>query len=360
MTITATGFTRLLHEIEIDLIKLNYYCKHKNIDRLKQFLLDFHNKAHCLSELIDELPLEMKCSYHDKMSQFNKIWEYLFINGWDRTPPPLLELAIIEGLKGNLSKADALISPLSDEQLFLEEHFNLNSITRLFDTLELGNNYSNNFDLIFKTLLRPIGYIHYLTREIKYHYDELGMHILTDKYTSDNNPFNKFINIEPMRSGVNYYLDFINQRKYLYSDVAEIASFLNQENENLLNSSNGVTRDDAIKTCMKHLNSFQGKNNYGCNIMESDEEYRRLLEISVDFVLTNQIPSNQGGFKINGISMAAIRYTYYCIHKDLHGTSRIIKSFIDFLHKFFPFQFENCSTDTTKTKFSDRPKKYPF
>lgn len=104
------------------------------------------------------------------------------------------------------------------------------------------------------------------------------------------------------------------------------------------------------------LNFMSGVNIHNVKIM-ADKDFARLLRYTHELIEFDKVPPGIIQIPQINISNIMIRYTYYLIHRAIHGTTRIKDVYIDFLHDVF-FQFMDVQKSTTKTKFSVKPNYY--
>ena len=107
-----------------------------------------------------------------------------------------------------------------------------------------------------------------------------------------------------------------------------------------------------IYSNLEHLKGL----NFNKEKILTDNEFKRLLK-SVNYLVSHDdLPENTAPFKLIGISSNSIKYTFYCIHKEIFTTNKIHDSFINFLKVYFQNIFSNWDQKTIKIKFSVKPK----
>jgi hypothetical protein len=116
--------------------------------------------------------------------------------------------------------------------------------------------------------------------------------------------------------------------------------------------------DEQIRQVIyKNLQYLNGVNANQQKIMNSSR-FEALISDLCQIVKLYEVPQGSGNYVLNGISGNAFRFSLYLIHSELFGTNKIRDSFIKYIMNFK--QFSNTSFSTHKTKFSQKPKKYPF
>lgn len=111
------------------------------------------------------------------------------------------------------------------------------------------------------------------------------------------------------------------------------------------------------KTIDKHLDYLKTK--HKGDVIISNEEYEILKEYTVSLLINDEVPFIATQFRKIDISNQTIIYSYYQIQKELFDTRRIKDTFIDFLKATFS-QLKNYDKSTLKTKFSVKPKRFPY
>jgi len=94
-------------------------------------------------------------------------------------------------------------------------------------------------------------------------------------------------------------------------------------------------------------------------IIMTYEEYVRLKNYISLLVINEEVPFIEYPFQKLNVTDQTIVYSFYLLHKELLGTKRIKDFFIDFLIKAFT-QLQGYTASTIKTKFSVKPKRYPY
>lgn len=119
----------------------------------------------------------------------------------------------------------------------------------------------------------------------------------------------------------------------------------------------GLTTPEMHKqTAAEHLKFMSGANVHNEKIMP-DEAYQRMMNYVGQLIDTGKVPTDVKQISQINLPTFHIRYTFYLLHKTLYGTKRIKQPWITFLHKVFS-QFKDTETNTTKVKFSVKPKNY--
>jgi hypothetical protein len=120
-----------------------------------------------------------------------------------------------------------------------------------------------------------------------------------------------------------------------------------------INSSQG--NYGSNETIEKHLECFSGSIK-GKGAIMSNEEYQRLLMLTMDLVSSDECPEIEKPFQKLPLSNEFIRYTYSRLHDELYPGKTINDNWVEFLHKAFK-QFTG-DTNTTKIKFRTYQKNY--
>jgi hypothetical protein len=94
-------------------------------------------------------------------------------------------------------------------------------------------------------------------------------------------------------------------------------------------------------------------------IIMTNEEYTRLKNYISLLVINEEVPFVEYSFQKLNVSDQTIIYSFYLLHKELFGTKPIKDFFIDFLLETFT-QLQEYTASTLKTKFSVKPKRYPY
>jgi len=116
--------------------------------------------------------------------------------------------------------------------------------------------------------------------------------------------------------------------------------------------------DDQIKRVIsEEMKYLSGVNASQQKIIENSQ-FEYLLSSIFHLVKTDEVTNESCNLELKGISGNTFRYTLYQIHSKLLGTNKIRDSFIHYLMNFR--QYSNTNFNTHKTKFSTKPKKYPF
>lgn len=94
-------------------------------------------------------------------------------------------------------------------------------------------------------------------------------------------------------------------------------------------------------------------------LIMSNEEYEILKEHTVSLIINNTVPHISTKFRKINVSNLTIIYSYYQIHNEFFDNQNIRDTFINFLKAYFS-QLKNYEKSTIKTKFSVRPKRFPY
>ena len=94
-------------------------------------------------------------------------------------------------------------------------------------------------------------------------------------------------------------------------------------------------------------------------LIMTDEDYERLKEYITIMIINEEVPIIETPFNRLSISDRTIIYSFYKIHQQLFGTKHIRDYFIDFLKAAFS-QLHSYDKSTIKTKFSVKPKLFPY
>lgn len=98
----------------------------------------------------------------------------------------------------------------------------------------------------------------------------------------------------------------------------------------------------------EYLQFLKGYNIQKQKIMP-DKEFQKLLDYTFHLIEFEALPKKIKLIPQTNISTETLRYTFYLIHKQLYGTKRIKKVWIDFLHNVFS-QFKNSDLNTCYKK----------
>lgn len=171
----------------------------------------------------------------------------------------------------------------------------------------------------------------------------------TDKYFREMYEDNKFLP---------EYSKFIDKPiEKIIDDTAEFFAYSNFLT-NFEKEFDFIDNTFSANVIEKRLFFLKGNNKSNEKIM-NDNDFDRLIAYTSHLLENKQVPEFFTTIKPIKISNNSITYTYYLIHKDLFGTSKIYDFFIDFLHSIFE-QLKNTEKSTLKAKFATEPKKYPF
>lgn len=116
--------------------------------------------------------------------------------------------------------------------------------------------------------------------------------------------------------------------------------------------------DNINKAIDKHLGYLTTSTQKGEIIMTNDQ-YAQLRNYVSLLVMNEEVPFIECPYVKLDVSNQTIVYSFYLLHKELFGTKRIKNFVIDFMPKAFS-QLQGYSTSTLKTKFSAKPKRYPY
>lgn len=116
--------------------------------------------------------------------------------------------------------------------------------------------------------------------------------------------------------------------------------------------------DNINKAIDEHLGYLTTPTPKG-EIIMTNKEYARLKNYISLLVINEQVPFIEYPFKKLDVSDQTIIYSFYLLHKELFSTKRIKDFFIDFLLETFS-QLQEYTASTLKTKFSVKPKRYPY
>lgn len=107
-----------------------------------------------------------------------------------------------------------------------------------------------------------------------------------------------------------------------------------------------------------HLSHLEGENQINELIMFPDE-YSRFVKLVTLLFDSGKMPKGGESFDFNGISGVSIKYSFYKLHKEIYKTSRIQDEVLKFmLHYINPLK--GYTFKTLKSKFSEKPKRFPF
>jgi hypothetical protein len=118
------------------------------------------------------------------------------------------------------------------------------------------------------------------------------------------------------------------------------------------------TLEEIERTFEDNLNYLKSKNLKGDLIM-TDEDYLKLKDYVTGMIINEEVPFIESPIKALSVSDQTIIYSFYKIHQQLFGTKRIRDYFIDFLITAFS-QLHSYDKSTIKTKFSVKPKLFPY
>jgi hypothetical protein len=118
------------------------------------------------------------------------------------------------------------------------------------------------------------------------------------------------------------------------------------------------TLEEIERTFEDNLNYLKSKNLKGDLIM-TDEDYLKLKDYVTVMIINEEVPFIESPIKVLSVSDQTIIYSFYKIHQQLFGTKRIRDYFIDFLKAAFS-QLHSYDKSTIKTKFSVKPKLFPY
>ena len=116
--------------------------------------------------------------------------------------------------------------------------------------------------------------------------------------------------------------------------------------------------EEVERTLDDNLSYLKSINLKGELIMTS-EDYEKLKDYATVMIINEEVPIIETTFNRLSISNQTIIYSFYKIHEQLFGTIHIRDSFIDFLKTTFS-QLHSYDKSTIKTKFSVKPKRFPY
>jgi len=116
--------------------------------------------------------------------------------------------------------------------------------------------------------------------------------------------------------------------------------------------------DNINKAIDKHLGYFRTSTPKG-EIIMANEQYTKLKNYVSLLVMNEEVPFIESPFEKLDVTNQTIVYSFYLLHKELFGTKRIKDFIIEFMPKAFS-QLQGYTTSTLKTKFSVKPKCYPY
>ncbi|NOQ98194.1 MAG: hypothetical protein GQ561_08525, partial [Calditrichae bacterium] len=105
--------------------------------------------------------------------------------------------------------------------------------------------------------------------------------------------------------------------------------------------------------------SYLKSRNFNGELIMTDDNYVRLKEYVAVMIINEEVPVIESPFNTLSVSNQTIIYSFYKIHKQLFGTKIIRDYFIDFLKAVFS-QLHSYANSTIKTKFSVKPKRFPY
>ena len=105
--------------------------------------------------------------------------------------------------------------------------------------------------------------------------------------------------------------------------------------------------------------SYLKSKNFNGELIMTDDNYVRLKEYVTVMIINEEVPVIESPFNTPSVSNQTIIYSFYKIHKQLFGTKIIRDYFIDFLKAVFS-QLHSYANSTIKTKFSVKPKRFPY
>jgi len=116
--------------------------------------------------------------------------------------------------------------------------------------------------------------------------------------------------------------------------------------------------DNINKAIDEHLGYLTTSTPKG-EIIMTNEQYAQLKNYLSLLIINEELPFIEYPFAKLDVSNQTIVYSFYLLHKELFGTKRIKNFIIDFMPKAFS-QLQGSTTSTLKTKFSVKPKRYPY
>jgi hypothetical protein len=195
---------------------------------------------------------------------------------------------------------------------------------------------------------------------------EFGIDFKLLGYFASQNKLSQQINLARYVSTFDLQMNWVVIDTYLFAqNQYEYAIFLEhfepqkailksrQPNREITSAVHQVDYEEVISRILAPLD---GLNHSNIRIM-SEANFRQLVEYTTHLAIIDSVPTIDKPFPELAISTRHIRYTFYRLHKELFGTSKIRPAFIDFLHTAFS-QFDNWEWLTTKAQFSIAPKSY--
>ena len=172
-----------------------------------------------------------------------------------------------------------------------------------------------------------------------------------------------FAKVEIIPKALNSVLESMKlwKRNYILRETSNIA--IKGESNPTTPIAKKLSLNDDCKQVKQKIEDIleylKGRNAKNQIIMEQNE-YDHLIELTLALVCNHSVPENDSTFALPGISTSSIRYSYYEVMRITIATGHVDMNYIDFLHKFFPLKFRGSEPETTKKKFSTKPKIHPY
>jgi hypothetical protein len=227
--------------------------------------------------------------------------------------------------------------------LNLKIHFTQEFFPQLIDLFKFTNNLGTEDTIIllkflikkYKDALSPDNQLSILSTFIS---DDKGFEVC--KETSD----------EYSRLMLNLYQSKLFHLQGIKEDIIKVEKQIERPlHQNI---------DKITKIIDEKLDYLTTLNPKGESIMTIDE-YEKLKKYVIALIINDDAPRLEPPIRRLNISNQTIIYSFYQIHKEVFSTGLIRNSFIEFLHNTFT-QLEKYTKPTIKTKFSVKPKRYPY